>query len=663
LIKEIFETSVKPPEGPQPFMIVDGPSGMGKTQLGFCLDRYIKNLESPSPFVFHHLVLAKFRLDTQEVYRAFESRSTAFMRHVRNECEKPDVTTYDELWQSQYKFNTVAFLASLFLGKAYAAMTTESLRNLLKTHGIVPILYVDEVPANHSSIVPFVRNICRASGIRVIMCGTNASAVNFLTTSEESRGTGNVVIWAYLVVRTPLAVSSVIKNWLAALPSSLGNDNQLHQFLFEQFGTSNPLYSRLACKFFTSNQSIAKATQCEILDLLRDDIAQSIKRSKGQSKSFAAFCLYLPAYLSPDAPIEAKVCDSNKPNAVKHELVSKAVTNSFAYLDPPNPNSNVFSVSLNCNNNASTDSPWQVEGKPYHPTCKFPPVKQETLPFLSLTGTKHVTPFHLATTRLALDQMMMESNIGFLGNPAAHKRNGDFGEALCSAAMCVSSHIDGVAGMMLDRFLLELLFQLGKATVKPQWDSHALSLLEGWDQVLVPFLCVPNEKWPESLTKIPGTSFGSLERPKDAFMVDFVITGATVDKKSIRVTGESKNHESMNSQIVDLVLKRASEKGSALHFAFCTGFASYSPRKKAVSEFKSWAEDQKAQVLFARVKNGVLTLSTLWNTGISTTQQKMCVIFIDPDAEASNVDTKRKSDDSEIEIEEAKRSKSCCDPR
>jgi hypothetical protein len=646
LIKEIFETSVKEPKGkqPQPFMIVDGPSGMGKTQLGFCLDRYIKNLASPNPHVFHHLVLiSEFHSLTQPVYRAFESRSVAFMGHVWNECEKPNARTYDALWQSEILFSTVAFLASLFLGKAYPAMTTESLRNLLKTQGIVPVLYVDEVPAKHSSVVPFVRNICRASDIHVIMCGTNASALNFLSTCEDSRATDEVVIWAHLVVRAPSAVLSVINGWLAALPS-LGNE--LYQFLLEQFGTSNPFYSRLACKFFTSNQSITSASQCEILDLLRDNIAQAIIRSKGRSKSFAAFCLYLPTYLSPDAPINAKLCDLKKPKAVQHKLVSKAVTNSFAYLQPPNPNSNVFSVSLN---NTSTGSPWQVEGKAYHPKCKFPPVKQETLPFLSLTGTKHVTPFPFATTRMALDQMMVESNIRSLGNPAANKRDGDFGEALCSAAMCVSSHIDGVAGTKLDRFLLELLYQLGTSTVKPQWESHTLSLLKGWDQVLVPFLCVPNEEWPVSLTKVPDTCFGSLERPSDSEMVDFKIIGATVGGKSILVTGEFKNHKSINSQVIDLVLKRASERGGVLHFAFCTGFASYSPQRKTVSQFQGWAEKQKARVLSARVENGVLTLSTLWNTG-TIARQKMCVIFIDPDAEA-HVGAKRKRDDSEIEIE------------
>jgi hypothetical protein len=640
LIKKIFEASVNPPEvaQPQPFMIVDGPSGMGKTQLGFCLDRYIKNLPSPSPFVFHHLVLiSEFHFLTQPVYRAFETHSTAFMGHVRKEYEKSDDRTYDELWQSQILFTTVAFLASLFLGKEYPAMTTACSRNLLKTHGIVPVLYLDEVPAKQSSVVPFVRNICRASNIRVIMCGTDDSALNCFSAFEGSRGTDKIIIRAHLVVRTPLVVSSVIIDWLAGLPS-LGNE--LHQFLLEQFGTSNPLYSRLACKFFTSNQSITSASQCEILDLLRDNIAQAIKRSKGQSKSFAAFCLFLPTYLSPDAPITAQVCDLEKPETVQHELVSKAVANSFAYLDPPNPNSNVFSV---------------VEGSDFHPTCKFPPVRKETLPFLSLTGTKHVTPFPFATTRLALEQMMVESNIRLLGNPATHKRDGDFGEALCSAAMCVSSHMDGVAGTMLDRFLLELLFQLGKTSVKPQWESGTLSLLKGWDQVLVPFLCVPNEEWPVSLTKIPGTSFGSLERTSDLEMVDFKITGATVGKKSILVTGESKNHKSMGCQVIDLVLKRASERGGVLHFAFCTGFASYSPQNKTVSQFESWAEEHKAQVLLARVKNGVLTLSTLWNTRTSTTQQEICVIFIDPDAEASNVEAKRKRDDSEIE--EAKRSK------
>ena len=120
-----------------------------------------------------------------------------------------------------------------------------------------------------------------------------------------------------------------------------------------------------------------------------------------------------------------------------------------------------------------------------------------------------------------------------LSNEVQEGHNANFLATLLCSTVCLSSHCNGIEGVMLDKFLLDLIFQLQNAKVNHSDIAiTGLEKLEG-HEIKIPFQSPPNMEWPAYLGDIPNSNFGNLKRTfeEDAveILTDSMISGESKD--------------------------------------------------------------------------------------------------------------------------------------
>lgn len=194
----------------------------------------------------------------------------------------------------------------------------------------------------------------------------------------------------------------------------------------------------------------------------------------------------------------------------------------------------------------------------WEPSSYFPVVSNDVLLYLLLMGGNDYFAFQENFSRVPYSWFLMKvQNDGLKrrtnfdhGNASQPINDGMFLESLLSTCVCLASHSNGIKGIQLNQFLVDLIYQLQYEKLSISDISRdGFELLKGFD-LTVPYLSPPNQDWPQYINAIPGSNFGLLERTKNKDRVDLKISGGII-------SGESKDHnKDISSNIMKRILKR-----------------------------------------------------------------------------------------------------------
>ncbi|KAH3761534.1 hypothetical protein Pelo_6629 [Pelomyxa schiedti] len=485
-----------------PFVILDGSSGMGKTQMAFSLNSDV-------------IYIVWSLLKTQPIYKCWMPLSTSFL-----ECMWRDVGKWIQIkgtrWPfcaflgaSGMRFWTVAWLNLLqkfqqteclsspspdesqfpkrlpysLLGREFDSipgpMTIEEFHKAWPdTEGATnkPIVFIDEIPTKKMvKELIFIRNLCRVLGFVVVLSGTNSRAINFAQGfwDNTSRYESPPYLWCYLFSHSSLpSPPSLEVCWVPDRVQILARCNALHckfgqfveycaqhsraLFVINMFDKLRELLPRceghltLYRSSVPSRQeplSILNALFVELHSLLLDEKPAVYEDTIGQAAQLA---LYFPGHKAP---------------------ITQFVSHHFAHLWIPGGEAAYWKVYSDCGTLCyHPKHPKHDPLKKVTHGCCFPSLVQEPLLFLSLCGNMAVSsPFlkgkkdHQVPLIEAWPSIyQFATSIVDTSKPQTeHSRSHEFiFEQFGGVAVSAASHSGGFGGQTLSNFMHSLFFHL-----------------------------------------------------------------------------------------------------------------------------------------------------------------------------------------------------------
>ncbi len=196
-----------------PFLLLDGPSGIGKTQSVFTL---LSNKEFVNAYAAVYLVLDVTSPNLQPIYRAFKTQSLLLQDCISRDLAAFPITMVPHCHDilENRPFETVMFFDFLFF-QTSTCKTILNLRTKIQAEQKNYVVFLDETPpiSEHRRYVAFIRNILRLCGIVPVLLGTDSTAANLVPKAKDgSRGRGN--LWCTVVVKFPTCLPSTGLAWL-----------------------------------------------------------------------------------------------------------------------------------------------------------------------------------------------------------------------------------------------------------------------------------------------------------------------------------------------------------------------------------------------------------------------------------------------------------------
>jgi hypothetical protein len=387
--------------------------------------------------------------------------------------------------------------ASLILGK-----TGREVRKLMvdkKTLQTRDVFILDEcIAISDSSFfkLRLVRNCFRALGLGLVLLGTDSrAAVLPFSISDHSRSAASTP-WCHVFGELP---ASNIRSFNLEL-------NNTPTWIMELLNHSRPLFGELFVKYISAHsndRNINKLLESVFLGVV--DIKKIFSNLHGKLGQLRLFH---------NAHIELSDFD---------KTLTPLIHSHFAQLG--GMSKNFILKSDGCTADLS-DVQWK-------PSSVFPKVENDVLLYLILMGGKYFPAFKLDGVKASYSRFLMEATghiyhrqqVLDFSNAAQKSNDGMFLEALLCSTVCLASHSNGVEGIGLKEFLLDLVYQLQPGTsvfqgkvVSPKISIRGLDRLNAV-KFQVPFLSPPNQKWPKFL-QIPDSNFGDLERTKNIHQID-----------------------------------------------------------------------------------------------------------------------------------------------
>ena len=549
VLRSIRDTS----ESNSPFVVIDAPSGTGKTQLGFTL--------SHLDFQVLHCTLHPSLRDDQTVYRTMENVSANIDKAVK--ADTLGITNpyandlqVEALCRHPGPLRLVQYFFRYFLNDAHRPWdecTVSVLRTAFDNQPgtkKTPVVVVDEVGNNRSAggevvdsdilRVQYIRNLCRALRVPCVLMGTNSNAMNMIPAAAGSRTSGRVARWCPLIAGLPRVIPE--SQEALELPSVLTillrwGHPALASVLAETSTTANPLF---LVALVDGIQSVTEPQwqqwgnrSSDVLDDLLATMATRLFQQKGKLLTPAGqhgqFALQLNMYRGWETPrrslLNATVLDTTR---------AVFVASHFATLDAPRAATDLFvehgtlKCNLEANDNSSNLYPWM-------PSASFPTATSDPWLYMLCGGGKgHGPPAFRAkapsgaamSTADALTAIGQQTTLARqqpleFSNQKAQVCDGDVLEVLVGVAMVTASRRNGVGGMSFSHFLCRLAEELilssdiNKQRATVTWRGEPLA--DGWLGELltnngVPFLGALNADWPASLLGVPGCHFGHCRR-------------------------------------------------------------------------------------------------------------------------------------------------------
>ena len=590
---------------PTPFGLVDGPSGIGKTQQVFAVSGH-KIIYMPL-FTWSGQQPSK-----QDIYSAFPALREAFMDSVDKDVKLSrvrgkivqegdrGVLTSDGLSTlATQAFQTSGLILALLkhfenvsvdaclehqtqLSDAFdfaPCVISEVLAYVRgnKDHNVVFVL--DEFPSDNSVNNTFARSIFRACGLPVVLMGTDSTMINAL--AGPSREDATKETWA-------VAVSESLKctNESVRLAVDLTHDQM--EMLTQYHGyNSLVLQSRPLLAVLFGRAWFCTGVDARFGDVVRtaaDDLFErkyTLRKSPfgllGQWRSFECGSMAF----GPSQPCAGS------------ELIVKHLTLMRIREQVGVKAGDVVQEPVHFI--ASQGDIVLKNKKKFLVECYFPTPAMEPLLFLMLQGPPGVHPFmkheHRITARGALYEIsnptMLAAQKPCHINSRAVKLDGDELEQLAVVAMVEASHVGGIGGCQLDEFFLALCTTLTAPEADFRWfESKVSPLLSTFvrpdalsEGAQVAWLAPPSPDAPDGPD---GPSFhmpsdvamlgvvGQILRPANEEGIDIRILSSGFKWDGVlEMCGEAKNHTIPLK--IDTLRKCIDRipKTTNVHFIFC----------------------------------------------------------------------------------------------
>jgi hypothetical protein len=513
------------------FYLVDGPSGIGKTQLPFAF----RAVGIP----LFHLLMRVDSVRPQEVYQPLAISSNIFCDALANDVRRhfgdTKLLDAEKLLANRFELDTVGVIFAL-LGvpfdhiKSWHVLSLAQFVERFKHKEQLPIFFLDEVLPHFdhreggsrpvSSELRLARNLLRAVGLVPVLMGTNSSAANFISAASSSRG-GEAHPWCKLVTRLPspneeslevIGATRVI-NTLHDLPSL----SSIAPFLFQQFSSCTPWFIELFVKVVQEFLNLALSAT-EFLDRVLCEMAKRVFEGKGafhrQSFRRAQFCYHLKRMRKPHRLV-GECSDSSSSSSLPHENTDcshepavaayRSEENEFGEdqeeeevaIIPPEKNiaSREDRTLFVASHFASLDDEdcdlfihrnclSKNQKTEWRPTASFKGAEDDSFLYLMLgDGNRHLdfpAPFvsfdsKRMTTLETFKNLMDDHNGKSSGtvvpteNDLAMKREGNELEATAAVAVEIASHRGGLGGLEIPDFLLQLATELLSSYERLEW--------------------------------------------------------------------------------------------------------------------------------------------------------------------------------------------------
>ncbi|OAJ38584.1 hypothetical protein BDEG_22492 [Batrachochytrium dendrobatidis JEL423] len=464
-----------------PFAFLEGSSGSGKSQMGFNIKANIGDRRR-----VHYLLFDPPGSTSQRIYRNFENISKLFSK-----CYVEDEHMYT------------------------SETSSPSCGSLFKESLYIPVFILDEcIAISDQSLkkVRFVRNCFRSLGLGLVMMGTDSRAAKLQLSIGGSSRSDVPMPWCHVFGEFP-----AVKLELTGLPQTLP------RYLKSIILNSRPLFAQLVAEEIANNASdfdeLMKAAFIKLKSVKK--IFGNLYGQLGQVRLFH------------NAHCQLTDLESQSTN-LKNQS-TPLIHSHFAQLDGKK---NFILMNDGCIQDHSAS--WE-------PSSVFPELKNDILLYLLLMGGKGFSACYAGDGKqVPYAHFLMKaksnpdyrSHILYFSNAAQDSNDGMFLESLLCSTVCLASHSNGVKGIGLKPFLLNLVYQL--QIDKPDSEDVSILDLNRLDGIkfTVPFLSPPNQKWPD-FVQIPGSNFNWLSRARNSESIDL--------KTSCGLFGESKDHKGVIS--------------------------------------------------------------------------------------------------------------------
>ena len=511
------------------FVFLEGSSGAGKSQTAFAIQANLRSSRMVFYFLFHSP-----RAGDQPIYLNFKNISEFFRKCCDADAEIYNADakspTCDSLFQqSLYVFGFVYELLRWDCLEHDVSVTRKSgqqILDLMKQKGILmtrPVFIVDEcIAINEDSLkkVRFVRNCFRSLGLGLVMLGTDSRAVANMNKTSRS---DIPKPWCYMISSFPAfnfsarPLPSTCPDWLKAI-----------------LQYSRPLFAKLFLDHMELNP------QPFDIDLLLKEVFEDLISRK---KIFGNFFGKLGQIrLFQNAHYDLDRGDSSLEDSLIHS--------HFAQLD----------VEMK---NFVLDDSGSIAGKDdiWNPSSVFPKIGEDVLLYLFLMGGKGYPAFRIEAVEVPYAYFWMKLKSDFerrqtvtiFKNSLQASNDGMFLESLLCSTVCLASHANGIAGIGVKQFLLNLVFQVQSEKGNASDVTIAdLDMLDSFN-FTVPFLSPPNQDWPTFFNDVPRSSFGNLERSRNFMKVDlWTSCGLAGESKDYGKTIDLKTMKNIISRIPEL---------------------------------------------------------------------------------------------------------------
>ena len=618
---------------PSPFGVLDGPSGIGKSQQFFAL--------SDVRVIFFAVVGWGEIVGTQPIYRAFEGMSASFKAAVNADLVSDPLASvcthlkdstfaflnFQDVAARQIPLRTAGFLLAVLnrfsvmecdkvlraqvfgVPLDYKRATLNDVSTYLEAdpHRFSSFVFgIDEFPTsecNGKMFNTFARNIFRFLGLTVVLSGTDSTLKNALGGSSASSASPD--LWAVAIAEMPNASSKTIGAALKVDPETLDDHSWKNLMI-----SSRP---RLAV-------DLAKAMvdpSCPDLDDAIDFVARrlfswkgpSLRSGIGQWQSFEPTGVILPDLTETMASrliIEHMALVYFVPAVAEHGGQSLHLHRIADFVVTSKPDLQMVTERHDSDTYISV---------PFKQRSGYPSVAVEPLLYMVLHGTRSTPAFALHTQRISVLRWRINATVRedapFVASRefddascTALLRDGNKLEAIGLVAASVASRNNGVWGSSADDFTSGFCRELAAdetysadlkcspplSAFSPELASFSVPYLfpagpEGHGECGVP-------------ASISGLGlFGQLYRPPNKAMIDMrcLLPQDLHGKPNILLpTGEFKNRkDELRADLLGECMMRIPEQ-SRLHFIVCDSISSglFSRRKK--TEFAVYSDSQRA---------------------------------------------------------------------
>jgi hypothetical protein len=621
--------SSEEPQSYIPFLIVDAPSGSGKTQLPFALEA--------RGLTVYHLICNKAVLGSsmQPIYRKFKRTSLALLESleydfqvllkssalpIEGQLYELDRLGCDQLKSYQRDLRTVQFLFDLFTNGAMtsgssgvaatapepSSFTVSALADwvdALKTQvgaKNVPIVFLDEATGGNDrskAYIRLMRNILRCIGVVAILMGTNSCAGNLITYSTASRG--DKKLWCFLITKLPRLTAEtaevIMLNQAFALMKQNRHDAFVN-FVEKYMTTCLPYFLVVMAQVIhdpTFVPHLHSETTLQLMNRLFGKMCLWIRNRKPLLASTNGLRGQLQLQCSAYTPegVTKEIQDSIL--AIKETDIFVAC--HFAQLC----HSEICALYALPNMLSLGESEKRWDRQACFPSSLSDPFlyllfagPHETegikSPFISQDDRRNASV--QLRTFAALREVQGDAEnkstatlptLIVASNPPAFKKEGDALEMPVAIAFGTASRRDGFGGTIFSRFLENLLNELvSRGSIVFCWSPSSIlantpMFVMHFGDKRIPFLSTPNTTWPPLLLLITGTYFANLERPADEEKVDLIAHVAKETNTLEKFVGECKNlSNALTLEKLKEVLKRAPKSSGEDGFCVDVVFAS-----------------------------------------------------------------------------------------